>query len=202
MGRTVRYRNPIRSHILKGETPAAIMQFEPTRIDGVHLVLADLVTDDRGYFTRLYSPDEFAAAGISFAPLQTSLSHNRQKLTLRGMHYASEPEAKLVRCTRGRIFDVAVDVRPHSATFGRWCGFELDALAGRGLYIPAGVAHGFLTMDDESDVLYQIERIYRPGFDLGVRWNDPAFSISWPAEPAIIHPRDAAYPDFLTKAAP
>lgn len=178
------------------------MHFEPTRIDGVYLVLADPIADDRGHFARLYSTDEFSEAGIVFSPVQTSLSYNRRKLTLRGMHYTTEPEAKLVRCTRGRIFDVAVDIRRNSSTFGRWCGFELDAVAGRGMYIPAGVAHGFLTMDDESDVLYQIDRIYRPGFDSGVRWNDPAFSISWPAEPAIIHPRDAAFPDFLIKAAP
>jgi dTDP-4-dehydrorhamnose 3,5-epimerase len=172
------------------------MRFLPTGVDGVRLVEPEPQSDERGFFARLYCPQEFAAAGIAFSPQQTSLSHNRRRLTLRGLHYTTEPEAKLVRCTRGRVFDVAVDIRNDSPTFRRWCGFELDATGARALFIPAGVAHGFLSLEDDCDVLYQIDRIYRPGFDAGLRWDDPAFAIAWPARPEVISPRDAAYPDF------
>src|SRR5437588_856165 len=140
------------------------MRFLSTDIDGVHLVEVEPKLDERGFFARLHCPQEFAAAGISFNPCQTSLSHNRRRLTLRGLHYATEPEAKLVRCTRGCIFDVVVDIRKDSPTFTRWCGFELDAALARSLFIPAGVAHGFLTLVENCDVLYQVDRIYRPGF--------------------------------------
>ena len=174
------------------------MQFLPTGIDGVHLVEPKPEADERGFFARLYCPQEFAAAGIAFSPRQTSLSYNRCRLTLRGLHYTTEPEAKLVRCTRGRIFDVAVDIRKASPTFMHWCGYELDAIDARALFIPAGVAHGFLTLADASDVLYQIDRIYRPGFDAGVRWDDPAFAIAWPARPEVISSRDAAFPNFTS----
>jgi dTDP-4-dehydrorhamnose 3,5-epimerase len=172
------------------------MRFEPTSVDGVVLVVAEPSSDERRSFARLFCPEEFAATGISFSPLQTSVSANRKRLTLRGMHHATEPEAKLVRCTRGRVFDVAVDIRRNSSTFRRWCGFELDPAGGRALYIPPGVAHGFLTLADDSDVLYQIDRIYRSGFDAGVRWDDPAFAIAWPERPIHLHPRDTAYPAF------
>jgi dTDP-4-dehydrorhamnose 3,5-epimerase len=172
------------------------MRFLSTSVDGVVLVESEPVSDGRGSFARLYCPEEFAAAGIAFTPRQTSLSCTHQRLTLRGMHYTTEPEAKLVRCTRGRIFDVAADIRADSRTFRRWCGFELDPAGARALYIPAGVAHGFLTLEDDCDVIYQIDRIYRDGFDAGFRWDDPAFAIDWPARPQTIHPRDVAYPDF------
>ena len=172
------------------------MRFLPTGVDGVHLVEAEPDSDERGFFARLYCPQEFAAAGIPFRPCQTSLSYNRRRLTLRGLHYTTEPEAKLVRCTRGRVFDVAVDIRKDSPTFTRWCGFELDAASALALFIPAGVAHGFLTLADDCDLVYQIDRIYRAGFDAGLRWDDPAFAIAWPARPQVISPRDAAYPNF------
>ena len=172
------------------------MRFLPTGVDGVHLVEAEPDSDERGFFARLYCPQEFAAAGIPFRPCQTSLSYNRRRLTLRGLHYTTEPEAKLVRCTRGRVFDVAVDIRKDSPTFTRWCGFELDAAGALALFIPAGVAHGFLTLADDCDLVYQIDRIYRAGFDADLRWDDPAFAIAWPARPQVISPRDAAYPNF------
>jgi dTDP-4-dehydrorhamnose 3,5-epimerase len=172
------------------------MRFHPTALSGVTLIEPQPVSDDRGHFARLYCPDEFARAGIDFTPTQTSLSFNRARHTLRGMHYCLEPEAKLVRCTRGRVFDVAVDIRRDSPTFGRWFGVELDPVDARGLYIPPGLAHGFLTLEPDSDVIYQIDRPYRPGFDAGLRWNDPRFAIQWPAMPAVIDPRDRDYPDF------
>jgi dTDP-4-dehydrorhamnose 3,5-epimerase len=173
------------------------MRFLPTVLPGVTIVEPEPVSDARGHFTRLSCPDEFARAGIAFVPTQTSLSFNRARHTLRGMHYCLEPEAKLVRCTRGRIFDIAVDLRRDSATFRRWFGLELDPVRAHALYVPSGVAHGFLSLEPDSDVLYQIDRRYRPGFDAGVRWNDPQFAIDWPAVPAVIDPRDRDFPDFV-----
>lgn len=174
------------------------MRFAPTMIAGVVVVEADPVLDDRGAFARLHCPAEFADAGIDFAPAQTSLSRNTAALTLRGMHYQPAPhgETKLVRVVRGRIFDVALDLRPGSATLGRWTGVELDAAGARALFIPEGVAHGFLTLEPDTDVLYQIAPGHTPGYAAGVRWNDPAFAIAWPAAPTLMSPADAAYPDY------
>ena len=173
------------------------MLFTPTAIEGVMLLEPEVRADARGSFTRFNCTQEFLNANITFTPLQTSLSHNVARHTLRGLHYCLEPEAKLVRCVRGRIFDVALDIRHGSATFGQSTAVELSAKNQRGLFIPAGVAHGFLTLEEYSDVLYQIDRIYRPGFDTGLRWNDPlAQAIAWPAPPAAINERDATYPDF------
>jgi dTDP-4-dehydrorhamnose 3,5-epimerase len=174
------------------------MRFTPTGIDGATLVELDWASDARGGFARLHCPDEFVAAGHPFVPAQTSLSRNPAALTLRGLHYEATPheEAKLVRVTRGRVFDVAVDLRPASPTFGRWTGTELSAENGRALLIGRGLAHGFLTLEADSDVLYQIDRIFEPGHGRGARWDDPAFGIDWPARPAVISERDAAYPDF------
>lgn len=176
------------------------MQFAKTAITGVYVVGAEPVRDERGFFARLCCPTEMKAAGLDFEPRQTSLSRNTSSHTLRGMHYATIPEAKLVRCVRGRIFDVAVDLRPQSVSFCKWVGVELDPRNANALFIPSGVAHGFLTLEADSDVLYQIDRVYAPGFDAGVRWDDPCFAIKWPATPDIIHPRDLAYPDFSPSA--
>jgi dTDP-4-dehydrorhamnose 3,5-epimerase len=172
------------------------MRFEQTTVDGVLLLEPVIHADDRGSFTRLSCVDEFKQAGIDFTPSQSSLSHNIARHTLRGMHYCREPEAKLVRCVRGRIFDVALDIRKGSFTYRRYASVELSADNMRGLFIPAGVAHGFLTLEEHSDVLYQIDRAFRPGFDAGLRWNDPIAQIDWPAPPAVINQRDANYPDF------
>lgn len=174
------------------------MRFAPTPIPGVAIVELDRHSDDRGYFARAYCPDEFAAAGYPFTPVQTSLSHNRAARTLRGMHYQPAPhgEAKLVRVVRGRIHDVALDLRPDSATFGRWTATELSAANGRALLIPEGVAHGFITLESDSELLYMIDRMYAPGHGQAVRWNDPAFGIDWPVRPDVISPADAGLPDF------
>lgn len=173
------------------------MRFTPTPIAGVVRVAAEPHADDRGLFARLHCPEEFAAAGIAFAPAQTSISRNPKAGTLRGMHYQAAPhaETKLVRVTRGRVFDVAVDLRPDSPTYRQWTGAELSADNLAGLFIPEGIAHGFLTLEPDSDVVYQIAPAYRPGHDAGVRWNDPAFGIEWPAQPQLISERDASYPD-------
>jgi dTDP-4-dehydrorhamnose 3,5-epimerase len=174
------------------------VRFVPTPIAGVVRVEAEPHADDRGLFARVHCPEEFAAAGIAFAPVQTSVSRNPTAGTLRGMHYQAAPhaETKLVRVTRGRVFDVAVDLRPDSPTYRQWTGAELSADNLVGLFIPEGIAHGFLTLEPDSDVVYQIAPAYRSGFDAGVRWNDPAFGIDWPAKPVLISERDAGYPDF------
>ena len=174
------------------------MRFEPTPIPGVAIVELDRHDDDRGFFARVHCPAAFAAAGHPFLPVQTSLSHNRASHTLRGMHYQPAPhgETKLVRVVRGRIHDVALDLRPGSASFGRWTAAELSADNGRALLIPEGVAHGFLTLEPDSDILYMIDRAFEPGHGRAVRWNDPAFAIDWPASPAVLSAADAGLPDF------
>jgi dTDP-4-dehydrorhamnose 3,5-epimerase len=174
------------------------MRFTETEIAGV--VVADIEphADARGSFARLQCPDEFAVAGHPFGPAQTSLSRNPHAGTLRGLHYQPAPhgEMKLVRAVRGRIFVVAVDLRPDSATHRRWTATELSADNARALLIPEGVAHGFLTMEDDTDVLYQISPAFQPGHEAGVRWDDPAFAITWPGRPVLISDRDAAYPSY------
>jgi len=174
------------------------MQFTETGIPGVILLDLDPVSDERGSFARLQCPQEFAAAGYPFSPVQTSLSRNPQTGTLRGMHYQPAPwaETKVVRVVRGRIFDVAVDLRRGSPSHWHWTGAELSAENGRALIIPEGVAHGFITLEPDTDVLYQISPAYQPGHEAGVRWNDPAFGIKWPLQPSLISERDAAYPDY------
>jgi dTDP-4-dehydrorhamnose 3,5-epimerase len=174
------------------------MRFTATEIDGVVIVDLDVISDDRGSFSRMHCPEDFAAAGHPFVPAQTSLSRNAKARTLRGMHYEAAPhaEAKLVRATRGAIFDVAIDLRTDSPTYLRWTGAELSAENGRALLIGRGMAHGFITLEDDTDVLYQIDRIFEPGHGRGVRWNDPRFGVEWPASPRVISERDAAYPSY------
>lgn len=174
------------------------MRFQRTKLPGVFRVAAEAHKDERGAFARLHCPKEFAAAGIAFSPVQTSISCNPHVGTLRGMHYQAAPhaESKLVRVTRGSVYDVAVDLRPDSPTYRQWVGQELSADNLLALYIPEGVAHGFLTLEAHTDVLYQIAPGYTPGHDAGVRWNDPAFGIAWPDQPQLISARDAGYPDY------
>lgn len=174
------------------------MRFEATKIAGVVLVETEPRSDARGAFARLHCPDEFAAAGHPFTPAQTSLSRNPRRGTLRGLHHQPAPhaEVKLVRCVHGAIFDVAVDLRPDSPTHRQWVASELSADNLRALLIPEGVAHGFLTLTDDADVLYQIAPRFEPGHEAGVRWDDPAFAIDWPFAPSLISDRDAAYADY------
>ncbi len=174
------------------------MIFEPTAVDGAWLVRPERHHDDRGSFARTYCVDEFAAHGIDFRLVQSSVSFNTAAGTLRGMHFqvGEEPEHKLVRCTRGRIFDVAVDIRPDSPTYGRWAGFELGADDGDALFVPAGCAHGFVTLEPSTEVAYSIGARFTPAGARGVRWDDPAFGIEWPVEPAVISERDAGFADF------
>ena len=173
------------------------MRFSSTAIAGVMVIDIEPLEDERGAFARLQCPEEFAAAGHPLAPVQTSLSRNPSAGTLRGLHYQTEPhaEVKLVRAVRGRMFDVALDLRRDSASFRQWISADLSADNARALLIPEGVAHGFLTLEPDTDVLYQISPAFQPGHEAGVRWNDPAFAVAWPRAPALISPRDAAYPD-------
>ncbi|HEX6040824.1 dTDP-4-dehydrorhamnose 3,5-epimerase [Longimicrobium sp.] len=175
------------------------MIFVPTLLDGAWVVEPEPVEDERGFFARTWCADEFRARGLDPALAQCSVSFNRRRGTLRGMHFQAAPhaEAKLVRCTRGALWDVVVDLRPGSPTFTRWFGVELTADNHRALYVPQGFAHGFQTLADDTEVFYQISVPYAPGAGRGVRWDDPAFGIRWPhADARILSDRDRAYPDF------
>ena len=172
------------------------MRFAPTELPGVTRVSLQPIVDARGFFARLHCPEEFAAAGFPFAPAQTSLSRNDAAFTLRGLHYQAPPqeEGKLVRVARGSVFDVVVDLRRDSPAYKRWTAATLSAENGEALLIPPGCAHGFLTLEDSTDVLYQIDRPYAPGHARGLRYDDPALKINWPAAPRVIAPGDLAWP--------
>jgi len=172
------------------------MNFIETPICGAFVIELEPFSDERGSFARAFCEDEFRAHGLQSRIAQCSVSFNRRRATLRGMHYQIAPheEAKLVRCTMGTIHDVVLDLRRESPTCLRWYGADLSAENRRMLYVPEGCAHGFITLVDESEVFYQISAPYEPPASRGVRWNDPAFSIAWPIEPAVISQRDAQWP--------
>ncbi len=154
--------------------------------------------DERGYFARSWCKHEFDEHGLNPNLVQCNLSANDRKGTLRGMHYQATPfaEAKLVQCIRGSIYDVVVDLRPDSPTFRDWIAVFLTAEKHNMLYVPEGCAHGFLTLEDRSEVFYQMSEFYHPEASRGVRWNDAAFRITWPADVRVISERDRTYPDF------
>ena len=174
------------------------MIFKMTKLSGACVVALDCHTDERGYFARTFCEREFAEHGLPERFPQCNVSFNHSAGTLRGLHYQAAPqrEAKLVRCTRGAIYDVAVDLRLGSPTRFEWVGVELTADNGRALFIPEGFAHGFITLCDASEVFYQMSDFYRPEGARGVRWNDPTLAIRWPREPRVLSERDATYPDF------
>lgn len=179
------------------------MKLSSTKLAGVWIVEMERHADDRGWFARTWCADEFAQHGLNPHLAQCSASFNHRRGTLRGMHYqaAPHPEAKLVRCVRGAMFDVALDLRPASPTFCQWVGVELTPENGRALYVPEGCAHGFQTLVDDTEVLYQISAPWEPAAARGVRWNDPAFGITWPlAAEAILNERDRQLPDFKPAA--
>ena len=175
------------------------MIFTETRLKGALLIDPERHEDERGFFARTWCQQEFAAHGLNPRLVQCSVSYNHRKGTLRGLHYQAAPfaEAKLVRCTRGAIHDVIIDLRPDSATFRDWQAAELTADNRRMLYIPEGFAHGFQTLEDDTEVFYQISQSHQPEAAAGVRWNDPAFQIQWPDGPQIIAARDRQFPDFV-----
>ncbi len=172
------------------------MHFEKTRLEGVLLVRLDRVEDERGSFTRLFSADDFEAAGLAFEAVQISLSRNIKRHTLRGLHLQRAPhaEAKIVRCSRGRIFDVAVDLRADTGSYLEWQAFELDSERGEAVFLPRGVAHGFLTLKPHTEVQYLMDTAYVAKAACGVRYDDPVLAIRWPAPPAVISPRDCSLP--------
>ena len=174
------------------------MKFFELPLAGAFVVEPELITDERGFFARTFSPEEFAARGLETDLSQCSISFNRQAGTLRGMHFQNAPheEAKLVRCSMGAIRDVVLDLRRDSPTFKRWAAVELSAENRKALYIPRGLAHGFLTLTQNAEVFYQISPTYRPEAAAGVRWNDPTFGIQWGEDPVVMSERDRTYPDF------
>lgn len=172
------------------------MIFRETTLAGAYVIDPERHPDDRGYFARTWCREAFAARGLRTAWDQCSTSFNHRRGTLRGMHYQAAPhaEAKLVRCTRGAVYDVLLDLRAGSPTWGRWVAVELTAESGRAVYIPEGVAHGFQTLADASEVFYQISVPFVPTAARGVLWNDPVFGIEWPLPDPIMSDRDAGFP--------
>lgn len=174
------------------------MKLIETKLKGVYLVELQQFSDERGFYKRLWGKNEFESLGLDSELNNVGLSFNKKCGTVRGMHYQAEPfaETKLVQCLRGRIFDVVLDLRKDSETFGGWISAELSPENNLAFYIPKGLAHGFQTLDDNSEVLYTISASYDLSSARGVRWNDPQFSIRFPLEITCINERDVNYPNF------
>lgn len=172
------------------------MRFLETKIPGVYVIQPERLADTRGYFARTFCIHEFESRGINPRIVQCSTSYNARRATLRGLHYQLAPhaETKLIRCTRGAIFDVLADLRPDSPTYLHWAGIELSESNGKSLYVPEGVAHGFQTLVHKTEVFYQISEFFHSESASGVRWDDPALNIEWPLKPATISDRDLALP--------
>ena len=175
------------------------MNFTETKIAGVFIVEPEGFKDHRGFFAPAFSSREFEEHGMAAQFVETNISYSLRRGTIRGMHYQAAPhgQAKLVRCTRGSVYDVAVDIRPDSPTYGQWVGVELTAENRRMIYIPGDCAHGFQTLEDDSEVFYMVSSPYAPGAARGFRWDDPAFRIEWPETgERILVERDRTYPDY------
>lgn len=174
------------------------MNFEESKLPGVFQIDLDIKRDERGFFARTWCQNEFAAHGLNARVAQCNTSYNKQKGTLRGIHYQIAPfaEAKVVRCVRGSIYDVVVDLRRESNTFGQWIGVVLTAENRKAVYVPEGCGHGFLTLEDDAEIFYLMSEFYNPDCARGVRWNDPQFGIAWPGKIEVISQRDQTYPDF------
>lgn len=174
------------------------MTFSETTVQGAFLIGIERKYDERGSFARSWCCREFETQGLNPITVQCNISFNEHKGTLRGMHYQKAPheEAKLVRCTRGSIYDVVVDLRPDSPTFQKYYGAILTSENACALYIPEGCAHGFLTLEDQTEVFYHMSEFFAPGASHGFRWNDPAFAIAWPLEVSVISERDRTYPNY------
>lgn len=177
------------------------MLLNQTGIDGAYVLIPEINIDERGTFARTFSARDFESLGLVSTLDQCAISHNPRKGTLRGLHYQLKPfqEIKMVRCSRGAIFDVLLDLREESPTFKKWFGIELSETNLQMLYIPGGCAHGFISLVDDSEVFYQISGSYNPDFARGVAWNDPAFGITWPLEPTLMSAKDRDCPPFREK---
>jgi len=178
------------------------MRFTATPLAGAFIIDVQRHEDSRGFFARTYCEQEFAAHGINQQPVQSNISFNTTRGTLRGMHYQRAPyaEAKLVRCTAGKIFDVIVDIRENSPTLHHWFSIELDSTSHRAIYIPEGFAHGFQTLEARSEVFYEMFRVFQPGHAEGLHWNDPTLGIKWPLDVMAISKKDEAYPSLSSQA--
>ena len=176
------------------------MIFKQTKLAGAFLMEPEWLEDERGFFARTWSEREFQERGLSSRLVECNISFNRVKGTLRGLHYQASPhgQAKLVRCTMGAVFDVIVDLRPESSTFRQWVASQLSAQNRTMLYVPEGFAHGFQTLEDNSEIFYQMSQYFAAESSRGVRWNDPAFGVTWPTGHRIINARDSGYPDFVS----
>ncbi len=176
------------------------MRFVSTSLAGAYLIEPEPIMDERGLFARTWCRNEFAKIGLNPNLVQCNISYNKVRGTLRGMHFQKAPHAeeKLVRCTQGGIYDVIVDLRHGSQTFTQWFGVELNAENRNALYVPEGFAHGFITLMDDTEVLYQMTEFFHSECAAGARWDDPAFSIKWPCIVNMISERDQNYPDFKT----
>ena len=176
------------------------MIFEETEIPGVYIIQLEKIGDQRGFFARAWCQKEFEKQGLTSSFVQCNIAHNVEKNILRGMHFQSAPcqEVKLVRCTKGALFDVVIDLRPDSATYCKWVGVELTADNYKMLYVPKDFAHGYLTLTKDTEIFYQVSQFYCPDKEGGVRWNDPVFAIDWPldGQSLIISHKDQAWPDF------
>jgi dTDP-4-dehydrorhamnose 3,5-epimerase len=172
--------------------------FNETPIAGAYTIDLELRSDDRGFFARSWCQDEFAAHGLQTRIVQCNTSFNHRAATIRGLHYQRPPhaEVKIIRCTRGAIWDVIVDLRPSSPSYLRWFGTELTASNRRMMYVPEEFAHGYITLEPETETFYQVSEFYTPGAEGGIRWNDPAIGIDWPVEPLVVSDKDAGHPDF------
>ena len=176
------------------------MIFKPCKIEGVYRIEMEKIQDERGFFARSFCQEEFRERGLEFSCVQCNVSYNEKKGTLRGMHFQTAPfeEAKIVTCIKGSIYDVVIDLRRESNTYLQWESFVLNEKDRLSLYIPEGLAHGFQTLEDHTEVFYQMGQFYHPECSCGVRWNDKAFNISWPpAGHRIISEKDADFQDFL-----
>lgn len=173
--------------------------FRETKLKGAFVIDPQRFEDERGFLARSFSAKEFEDHGLNPRIAECNISFSRKRYTVRGMHFQKPPhaQAKLVRCSKGAIYDVIIDLRPESPTFKQWIGEELTAENRRMLYVPEGFAHGFQTLEENTEVFYQISEFYTPQSEGGVRWNDPAFAIRWPASDGVtINDRDRNYPDF------
>ncbi len=175
------------------------MIFKETKLKGAFIIKLNRLNDERGFFARTFCQNEFEDHGLNPKIVQCNTSFNQRKGTLRGLHYQIAPyeEAKLVRCTKGAIYDVIIDLRSSSPTFKQWLAMDLTAENRSMLYIPEGFAHGFQTLEDDTEVLYQMSEFYHPECARGVKWNDRAFRIAWPINNPTISARDQQYPDFI-----
>lgn len=177
------------------------MHFTETKLKGAFILDLNRLEDDRGFFARTFCKDELEAHNLISDVVQANMSWNPKKGTLRGMHYQVDPyqETKLVRCTQGALYDVIIDLRTDSPTYGEWVGVELTAENRRALFVPRDFAHGFVTLEDNTEAFYMVSQSYTPGAESGIRWNDPQFAIEWPIEPTLVSEKDASWDDYKGK---